>query len=81
MIPISINNFIKKLDDPNLNKKDIKESILAAGKRKKNGEGCMQCGQPIWAIGSGITGIDRCFTCTTGEADHSGDYELDTVCY
>ena len=34
------------------------------------------CGQPIWAAGSAITGTYMCFTCTTGEADGSGDYEI-----
>jgi len=42
---------------------------------KKNGAKC-QCGQPIWAFG----GCDLCFSCTTGEADASDDYEFEEVC-
>ena len=49
------------------------ESLAA----KKNGAGCMICGAPIWAAGSGVTGTYLCFTCTTGEADDSEDYEIE----
>ena len=31
----------------------------------------------IWAAGSGVTGTYLCFTCTTGEADDSEDYEIE----
>lgn len=35
-----------------------------------------QCGQShVWRYG----GCDLCFTCTTGEADASDDYELELV--
>ena len=37
----------------------------------------MICGAPIWAAGSAITGTYLCFTCTTGEADDSEDYEIE----
>jgi hypothetical protein len=33
---------------------------------------------PIWAIGSAVVG-NACFTCITGEADPSSDYEIDEV--
>jgi len=36
-----------------------------------NGE-CEVCGEPIWKYG----GCGLCFSCTTGEADASDDYEL-----
>jgi len=35
-------------------------------------------GEPIWAIGSAVAG-HACFTCITGEAHPSGDYEIDEV--
>lgn len=31
-----------------------------------------QCGEPVWRFG----GQGLCFSCTTGEADASEDYEL-----
>ena len=68
-------------DNEDFDEKKTKATILEAAERKKNGAKCTQCGQNIWAIGSGITGIDMCFTCITGEADDSDDYELDTVCF
>ena len=37
----------------------------------------MICGAPIWAAGSAITGTNMCFTCTTGEAADSEDYEIE----
>jgi hypothetical protein len=33
---------------------------------------CEVCEQPIWKFG----GTGMCFSCTTGEADSSEDYEL-----
>lgn len=64
------------------NKGEYKRSQLiadlqAALEAKKNGVACMICGAPIWAAGSAITGINMCFTCTTGEADDSEDYEIE----
>ena len=36
------------------------------------------CGAPIWVVGSVSAGY-RCFTCITGEAFPSEDYEIDEV--
>jgi hypothetical protein len=43
----------------------------------RQGSRC-HCGAPIWAIGSAVVG-NACFTCITGEADPSSDYEIDEV--
>lgn len=51
----------------------LQQSVSAA----LRGERC-QCGEPIWAIGSAVAG-HACFTCITGEAHPSGDYEIDEV--
>lgn len=53
--------------------KSLRESLEA----KKKGATCLVCGAPIWAAGSAITGTNMCFTCTTGEADDSEDYEIE----
>jgi len=42
---------------------------------KRNGAKCESCGAPIWAFVY-PHGICMCFSCTTGEADASEDYEL-----
>jgi len=42
------------------------------------GERC-SCGEPIWVIGSAEAG-HACFTCITGEAHPSSDYEIAEAC-
>ncbi len=41
-------------------------------KRARLRNKCAVCGGPVWKWGQ----TDMCFTCTTGEADPSDDYEL-----
>lgn len=41
-------------------------------KLARSNKRCFVCGQPVWKLAE--TGL--CFTCTTGEADDSNDYEL-----
>jgi hypothetical protein len=81
MVPISINKFAQDFVKTN-NGEKLEEVIIGlkdAVKRKKEGAKCPHCGQPIWAIGSFILG-NGCFTCITGEADDSKDFEIDEVC-
>jgi len=82
MIPISIEEFAKLHVKSNKGEKleDIICRLKEAVKDKKAGVKCQNCGEPIWAIGSAIVHYG-CFTCLTGEADHSDDYEIDEVCY
>lgn len=79
--PITIDDFIKSYyeNNPGERNNNIHESLIATVQAKKDGAKCMQCGSPIWAIGTAIVGWDGCFTCITGEADNSDDYEIDTV--
>lgn len=81
--PISINKFVNATvkNNPGQNKNELKESIKEAVEAKKNGAKCSCCGHSIWAVGTAIVGWDGCFTCITGEADNSEDYEIDEVCY
>jgi hypothetical protein len=53
-------------------------SLREAVKAKKDGKKC-DCGNEIWAIGSAAV-YHACFTCLTGEADSSEDYEINEVC-
>lgn len=82
MEPIPLDEFVKLHVQSNPGEKpsEVKTRLLDAVRRKKAGAVCMHCGQPIWAVGSAIVGWDGCFTCITGEADHSDDYEIDEVC-
>lgn len=78
MIEISVVEFAKSTvkNNPGTNYEELLDSLKAAVKRKKSGAKCCQCGQPIWAAGSAVTGTDMCFTCITGEGDDSEDYEV-----
>lgn len=69
-----MNNFGEYLTPEQAFKKKVfPGDSLADYKRKALlDEECMVCGQPIWKLVD--TGM--CFTCTTGEADASEDYEL-----
>lgn len=80
--PISIDKFIEKIKvDSDYDKKELKKAIIEAVNAKKNNEKCGNCGDIIWAAGTGIVGWNGCFTCITGETDNSKDYEIDEVCY
>ena len=81
--PISVDDFINKHIKINLDESEnsLRSSLIEAAESKKNGAKCMTCGQPIWAIGSAIVGWNGCFTCISGEADCSDDYEIESVCF
>lgn len=79
MVPISIEKFADMTVENNkdLNRNDLIESLKATLEAKRNGAKCCQCGNPIWAVGSAVTGTNMCFTCTTMESDDSEDYEVE----
>lgn len=52
--------------------------LVSALEAYKAGKRC-SCGEPIWVIGSAEAG-HACFTCITGEADPSEDYEIAEAC-
>ncbi len=78
MVPISIDKFTRKVleSNDNLDGKEFKRVLKNALERKKSGVKCINCGCPIWAIGPTICGWDGCFSCITGEADDSANYEI-----
>lgn len=77
MIAISVKEFAKM--HIRCNKSETEEGTVKkleeALRRKEEGAECEICGQPIWALGSAMV-FDGCFTCITGEADSSKDYEV-----
>lgn len=79
MQPISIEKFagMVRQNNKGYRKEELVHALQQALEAKKNGAKCMICGAPIWAAGSAITGTNLCFTCTTGEADDSEDYEIE----
>lgn len=82
MIHISIADFVKQTIQAN---PDVDAASLTAAcqemlKLRHDGATCVVCGNaPIWAAGSALTGTPMCFTCMTGEADDSEDYEVDEM--
>lgn len=50
-------------------------SLVELEALSKNAAKCSVCGAIAWRLG----GSGMCFSCTTGEADASGDYELVSV--
>ena len=78
VLPISIEDFADATmkNNKGYNRKELIRTLEETLKAKKNGAKCVICGAPIWAAGSAITGTYMCFTCTTGEADDSEDYEI-----
>ena len=77
--PISVEKFADMVMENNkgYRRKDLLRDLRNTLEAKKKGAKCMVCGAPIWAAGSAITGTNLCFTCTTGEADDSEDYEIE----
>ena len=76
---ISIEEFADGVvkNNKDANRRELIAALREALAAKKNGAGCMICGAPIWAAGSGVTGTYLCYTCTTGEADNSEYYEIE----
>lgn len=75
-IPISLEDYIQKhlAANPSVDREDLEMRLRSALKSARAGERC-ECGGPIWVIGSAEVGLS-CFTCITGEATPSEDYEL-----
>ena len=73
-----MNNFTHYLTPEEAFRKDVvKGTALKEYQRLSNVKGkCFICEvEDIWKLAD----TDMCFSCTTGEADASGDYELKEV--
>ena len=79
-VPISIADFVREHCKTNrgANEKEQTDRLTAMLEQYNAGERCY-CGNPIWVIGSAETGL-MCFTCITGEAVPSDDYEIAGAC-
>jgi hypothetical protein len=74
--PIRLDDYVKLYLESNRGstKQDIVQRLNSALAAYRAGARCT-CGEPIWVIGSAEVG-HMCFTCITGSADSSEDYEL-----
>ncbi len=75
--PISIDNYIRihLKNHPNETEENVRKLINASLTDYLNKVKC-SCGNDIWVIGSAFVG-NKCFTCITGEAFPTHEYELD----
>jgi len=78
--PIPLEEWVRKFvkSNPGENAQDVAARLRKTLEAYKAGARC-QCGEPIWVIGSAEAG-HACFTCITGEADPSHDYEIAEAC-
>ena len=78
LTPIPVKEFADMVMKNNKGnkRKELIRTLEETLQAQNAGATCMICGAPIWAAGSAITGNYMCFTCTTGEADDSEDYEI-----
>ncbi len=75
-VPIALERYVELhlKSNQSVKRSDLIERLGYALDAYRRGERC-QCGQPIWVVGSAEAGL-ACFTCITGEASPSKDYEL-----
>ena len=75
--PISFDGYVARYLKANKdeNELDFRKRLREAVEARKSGRLCA-CGNPIWAVGSSVSGY-RCFSCITGEAASCGDFEID----
>ncbi len=79
-VPIEIEDYVELhlKSNPDTDRAEITSRLQEALEAYQAGERC-RCGNPIWVIGSAVSEY-MCFTCITGEADPSKDYEIAEAC-
>ena len=75
-VPIGLDDYAAKYAhrNPKSRPEEVRSRLLAALGDFRSGVRC-RCRAPICVIGSAEVG-NACFTCVTGEAVPTGDYEL-----
>lgn len=78
-VPIGIREYasLHAKANPDENPSELLARLRSCISDALKGARC-QCGAPIWVVGSVSPGYG-CFTCITGEAFPSEDYEIDDV--
>jgi len=79
-VPIKLGDYVRLFLKSNRGEtaKEVTARLRSALEAYQAGARC-DCGEPIWVIGSAEAG-HACFTCITGEADPSEDYEIAEAC-
>ena len=78
--PISVDDYIARhlALNPDTSRTELTANLTTALAAFKSGVRC-SCGEQIWVIGSAFAGR-ACFTCISGGADPSGDFEIADAC-
>ena len=73
---IALDDYIDRhlRTNPAVSREDLKARLEFAIAARRAGNRC-SCGAEIWIVGSAEAGLS-CFTCITGEAHPSDDYEI-----
>jgi len=81
-VPITPEEYVELhlKSNPDTSREEITIALRGALEDYKKGAKCINCGNPIWVIGSAFA-ANMCFTCITGEAIPEDDYEIDEACY
>lgn len=79
-VPIGIEAYVRKhlKSNPVDKAAEIEERLKDALAAHRAGVRC-RCGNKLWIIGSAVSSY-ACFTCITGEAVPSVDYEIAEAC-
>jgi hypothetical protein len=78
-VPIGVSEYVKLYvkANPGENPTEVLARLRSCVSHAFTGARC-KCGAAIWVVGSVSAGY-ACFTCITGEAYPSEDYEIDEV--
>jgi hypothetical protein len=79
-VPIAVDDYVRRFlrNNPGTDPSELRGRLLATLEAFRQGT-CCACGERIWVLGSAEVGL-ACFTCITGEADPSDDFELEEAC-
>ena len=79
-IPVALGDYVRLHLESNRDDTaaEVTKLLRSALEARLAGATC-RCGEPIWVIGSAFAGR-ACFTCITGEAYPSDDYEIAEAC-
>jgi hypothetical protein len=80
LVPIELREYVRLHMKSNRGETadEVTRQLQRALAAYKAGTRC-HCGAPIWVIGSAVAG-NACFTCITGDANPSEDYEIAEAC-
>jgi hypothetical protein len=79
-VPIQVDEYIDRFQraNPGSNATELRRRLQETLQAFRDNARCA-CGERIWVLGSAEVGL-ACFTCITGEAEATADFELEEAC-